>query len=114
MKSSKGLVKLNADANEAVIKMVKEIKNLDDKASINKSKLTSIIVLDYFNSRFEKDKKNLVELLRDQKKALRAEISALSEEQLNNMAKYLEKLKNSNKKVKNSVAEMSVEVMEEV
>ena len=112
MSDSKGLVKLNADANNAIISMIVEIKGLDGDVSINKSKLTSMIVLDYLNSKFEIDKKNLIMRLKNQRKILKTKISELNEDELINMMKYLEKVKNSGKKSKEVKHSMSKEVVD--
>lgn len=90
LKSS--VVTLKTNAKEASVSMLQELKSMELNMKIDHSKLVSYIVADYKENYFHKNKKKIANFHRDSKKQLKSKISDLTQEQLENLSKYIERM----------------------
>ncbi len=87
------VVRLSDEANNSLIEMLKELSGFDAALKINNSKLISFIVLDYREKNFEKNKEKIAQSHRDKRKDANSKLCALSEFELENVIKFLDKIK---------------------
>ena len=87
------VVTLKTSARESVDKMLSELKILEPTLRIDRSRLVSFIVIDYFEKLFTKSLKKIIEAHKDSRKQIKNKLNDLSSRELDAISKYISKMK---------------------
>lgn len=92
------VVTLKTSAKESVDKMLSELRVLEPTLKIDRSRLVSFIVIDYFEKLFTKSLKRIIEAHKDSRKQIKNKLNELSNRELDAVSKYIAKMKSGTTK----------------